>query len=88
MSSCTMNFLRRIGPDPHEGGFKTAAADGCPDILELDDGDFAIIGMDITTSAKSRLFAVPGAGCGADETIVRVPRRTLVLAKRDIPDSL
>ena len=83
-----MNFLRRIGPDPHEGGFKTPACDGCPDILELDNGDFAIIGMDITAAARNRISAVPGASCGRDETIIRVPRRTLVLAKRDIPDSL
>jgi hypothetical protein len=60
----------------------------CPDILELDDGDFAIIGMDITAAARSQLSTVEGAGCGADETIIRVPRRTLVLAKRDIPDAL
>jgi hypothetical protein len=83
-----MNFLRRIGPDPHEGGFKTAAADGCPDILELEGGDFAIIGLDITAQARSRISMVPGASCGSDETIIRVPRRTLVLAKRDIPDTL
>ncbi len=83
-----MNFLRRIGPDPHEGGFQTAAADGCPDILELENGDFAIIGMDITAQARCRLSMVAGASCGADETVIQVPRRTLVLAKRDIPDSL
>lgn len=83
-----MNFIRRIGPDPHAGGFKTAAANGCPDILELADGDFAIIGTDITAVARGLVEAVPGAGCGHDETIIRIPRRTLVLAKRDIPDSL
>jgi hypothetical protein len=47
-------------------------------------GDFAVIGVEITGEAgKSLPF---GASCGYDERIVRVPRRTLVLAKPDIPD--
>ena len=83
-----MNFIRRIGPDPHAGGFQTAAANGCPDILELADGDFAIIGTDITASARNLIGNVAGASCGHDETIIRIPRRTLVLAKSDIPDAL
>ena len=80
-----MTILRRIGPDPHEGGKKSVGASGCPDILELDNGDFAIIGCDITASAAGILPA--SAGCGPDEKIVRIPRGTLVLAKRDIPDA-
>jgi len=51
----------------------------CPDILELKSGDFAVIGVDITTQAVSSL--PPGSGCGPDERIVRIPRRTLVLAR-------
>src|SRR5262245_5010648 len=35
---------RRLGPDPHAYGAQTAACQGCPDILELESGDFAIIG--------------------------------------------
>jgi len=76
-------FLKRLGPDPHANGAKTAAVHGCPDIWELEDGDFAIIGIDITTLAGS---LPPSAGCGPDERMVRVPRKTLVFAKRDIPD--
>lgn len=78
-----MKFLRRIGPDPHENGAKTPALDGCPDIWELADGDFALIGIDITMEAMPLLPAT--AGCGQDERIVRVPRRILVGAKGDIP---
>lgn len=78
-----MNFLRRLGPDPHANGLKTPALDGCPDIWEMSDGDFAIIGIDMTEEARSRLPA--SAGCGPDERIVRVPRRILVSAKADIP---
>ena len=58
--------------------------DGCPDIWELDNGDFAIIGIDITEAAIPNL--PPTAGCGRDERIVRLPRNLLVNAKRDIPD--
>jgi hypothetical protein len=77
-------FKRRLGPDPHANGATTASLSGCPDILELGSGDFAVIGVDITANAKSQLAF--GANCGPDERIVRIPRQTLVLAKSDIPD--
>ena len=82
----TYTFLRRIGPDPHANGRQTIALNNCPDILELDSGDFAIIGIDITDAAKANL--PPTAGCGPDERIVFIPRNLLVDAKRDIPDSV
>ena len=78
-------FLRRLGPDPHAGGKKSVGANGCPDIHELTDGDFAVIGIDITREASSKL--PPTAGCGPDEKIVRVPRDVLVGARADIPTS-
>ena len=77
---------RRLGPHPHANGAQTSALAGCPDIFELDSGDFAIIGSDITVSAARHLPA--DASCGPDEIIIRIPRRTLVLAKQDIPDVL
>lgn len=78
-----MKFLRRLGPDPHANGQRTACLSGCPDILELDSGDFAVIGRDITDEARAGL--PPTVGCGPDERIVWIPRKTLVLAKPDIP---
>jgi hypothetical protein len=80
----TPRFLRRLGPDPHANGAQTVALKGCPDIFELESGDFAIIGSDITTEATPNL--PPTASCGPDERIIRVPRKTLVLAKQDIPN--
>ena len=77
--------MRRLGPDPHANGAKTSSAAGCPDILELENGDFVVIGPDITEEAKARLAF--GASCGPDERIIRIPRKTLVLAKRDIPEA-
>jgi hypothetical protein len=56
----------------------------CPDVWELDTGDFAIIGIEMTDDLKEKL--PPTASCGPDERIVRVPRRILVAAKVDIPD--
>jgi hypothetical protein len=79
-------FLRRLGPDPHANGARTAALNGCPDIFELDSGDFAVIGSDITDAATGKL---PGSSSrGPDERIVSIPRKTLVLAKADIPDRI
>ena len=79
-------FLRRIGPDPHANGAQTIALSNCPDIFELESGDFAIIGIDITDVAAAKLPS--SASCGSDERIVRIPRNLLVNAKSDIPDRI
>ncbi|HAB19432.1 MAG TPA: hypothetical protein DCE44_23750 [Verrucomicrobiales bacterium] len=47
----------------------------CPDVLEMESGDFAVIGADITATARPHL--PHGSGCGAEEKIIRVPRATL-----------
>lgn len=74
-------FLRRLGNNP----LRCSGSSGCPDIWELDGGDFAIIGTDITHLAES---LPPSAGCAADERIVKIPRRLLIAAKQDIPDTV
>ncbi|HEV2694774.1 MAG TPA: hypothetical protein VG347_17900 [Verrucomicrobiae bacterium] len=81
----TPMFLRRLGPDPHANGAQTVGCRGCPDIFELESGDFAIIGIDITAAATPNLPAT--AGCGPDERIVFIPRNLLVKAKTDIPNA-
>lgn len=78
-------FLRRLGPDPHVNGVRTQSLQGCPDIFELVDGDFAVIGRDMTERSTE---LPPSASCGPDERIVRVPRRTLIGAKQDIPETV
>lgn len=85
-----LKFKKRIGQDPHtlpeaiaNGG--SAALEGCPDVWELDNGDFAVIGVRKTNELKSILPET--AGCGPDEEIVLVPRYILTNAKRDIPDA-
>jgi hypothetical protein len=79
-------FLKRLGPDPHLNGASTPALMNCPDIFELEGGDFAIIGINMTKEGKPNL--PDSASCGPDERIVRIPRRILVGAKGDIPDSV
>lgn len=79
-------FYKRLGPDPHADGAISSGCSGCPDIFELNSGDFAVIGMDITANAKAQL--PPTASCGSEESIVLIPRKTLVLARPDIPSSV
>jgi len=76
--------LRRLGPDPHAGGTQTPGLEGCPDIFERENGDFIIIGRDVTSEIMSEL--PPNATCGPDERIIAIPRKTLVLARPDIPE--
>lgn len=73
-------FVRRLGPPTEEHA--CAGCQGCPDILEMENGDFAVIGTDITESATK---LPTWAGIGKGERIVQIPRRTLVLARSDIP---
>ena len=77
-------FLKRLGLDPLANGLLCATTGACPDVWELDNGDFAIIGMDISALAAAQL--PPTAGCAPNERIIRLPRHVLVNAKRDIPD--
>ncbi|MFG2785545.1 hypothetical protein ACGFY7_47985 [Streptomyces prunicolor] len=75
-------ITRRIGASPRQRG----SLDGntCPDIFELSDGSFAIIGTDRTEALDHGLPA--DAGRSRDERIVVITRDTLLRAKIDIPD--
>ncbi len=77
-------ILRRLGPNSNRS--LCAGGHGCPDLFELKTGDFAVIGTDITEAAVDWL--PPGSGCSPSERIISVPRRTLVLARSDIPTRL
>ena len=79
-------FVKRLGITNQIGAAYCAGGCNCPDILEMESGDYAVIGTDITEEAQGKLLA--GSGCGPDERIVRVPRRVLVLARAEIPASL
>lgn len=74
-------IARRLGPAPDAA--RCGGGHNCPDLFELVTGDFAVIGTDVTEQLAGML--PPGSGCGPGERIVSVPRRTLVLARNDIP---
>ena len=77
-------FRRRLGRSAAELG-DTGGTTTCPDIFELDNGDIAVIGRDLTEAYAGRLPA--DASVGDDERIVVIPRRMLIAAKPDIPDA-
>ena len=78
-------ILRRLGTPPSQREGACVACDNCPDLFELEDGDFAVIGEDVTQALAALL--PPDAGCGAGERIVRIPRAVLIAARGDIPAS-
>ncbi|MFJ6900348.1 hypothetical protein [Streptomyces hokutonensis] len=78
-----MRIVRRVGASPRERG--SASGQTCPDIFELSDGDFAVIGREATAELDSEL--PPDAARADYERIVVISRETLVRAKRDIPDA-
>ncbi|MCW8141513.1 MAG: hypothetical protein KIT58_21635 [Planctomycetota bacterium] len=84
MKRCRLTFLRRVGKHPHAHGRASSAKGGCPDIWELDTGDFAVIGIDMTSDLLPHL--PDDVGCGPDERIVLVDRHVLVEARGDIPN--
>ncbi len=77
------SFLRRLGKSSHELG-QTSGNSSCPDIWELDNGDIAVIGQDLTSDYEARLPADVSVDPG--ERLVIIPRRTIIAAKADIPD--
>ncbi|MEU3983108.1 hypothetical protein AB0F77_23985 [Streptomyces sp. NPDC026672] len=79
----TPDIVRRIGASPRQRG----SLDGntCPDIFELADGSFAVIGTDKTEALDGKLPA--DAGRADYERIVVITRETLLRAKVDIPDA-
>ena len=77
-------MLRRWGASPAELG-ATGGRDGCPDIWELDNGDVAVIGRDLTGVYRDHL--PEGAAIAADERLVVIPRRTIMSARADMPDA-
>lgn len=63
---------------------KCVALSSCPDLFELENGDFAVIGMNMSNEIAPHLPS--DAGIGAGEELVVIPRELLLKAKRDIPD--
>jgi hypothetical protein len=73
-------FIKRLGQN---GWQQCSTGAHCPQILEMEDGDFAVVGPDITEKAAGAL--PPGPGVGPNERMVKVPRRVLIEARPEIP---
>ncbi|WP_329562996.1 hypothetical protein [Kitasatospora sp. NBC_01266] len=80
----TAVLTRRLGKSPTELG-TTGGRDGCPDIWELDNGDIAVIGRDLTAAYPAGLPSDLVIGPG--ERLVVIPRVTLLAAKAALPDA-
>lgn len=79
-----MMFVRRLCTTPKSAGICSDFII-CPDIWELDNGDFAVIGRDITQEAKGVLPA--DVGVGPEERVVVLPRALLISARANIPQA-
>lgn len=72
--------LRRVGVPPAARGSATSCT--CPDIFELADGNFAVVGTDRTGEMRDLLPS--DAGVASYEKIVVITRETLMAAIKDL----
>jgi hypothetical protein len=75
---------RRWGKSSHELG-NTSGDGSCPDVWELSNGDVAVIGQDLTDSYRDRL--PEGVSVDPGESLIIIPRSTMIAARADIPDA-
>jgi hypothetical protein len=78
------DFRRRLGKSAYELG-TTGGDASCPELWELDNGDIAVIGTELTRAYAGRL--PKGVSIDPGESLVVIPRSTIVSAKADIPDA-
>ncbi len=72
-------FVRRLGQSVN----RCSSGHYCPQILEMTDGDFAAVGLDITSEAVNAM--PPGPGVGPKEGVVKIPRHVMIAARAEIP---
>lgn len=78
-----MKIVRRYGTTPQQRGSASGAT--CPDVFELDTGDFLIIGKTPgVPNISARHLAQHGASIGPDEQAVIVPREVVHAAVLEI----
>lgn len=82
-ASYTASFKQRLGKSAADLEI-TDNNPSCPDLWELDNGDIAVIGRDLTDNYCTRL--PEDVSIGADEKLVIIPRVMMIAAKKDIPD--
>lgn len=75
------SVVRRLGLTPQQRG--SVSNISCPDVFELDDGRFAVIG---TATEDAAALLPAGVEVPPGETMVVLDRATVVAARADIPD--
>lgn len=75
-----MNIQRRMGTSPAE---RCTGQTSCPDVLQLDTGDYLIIGTRTGPHLRAQL-GDHSASIGRDETAIIVPAEVLHAAARQI----
>jgi hypothetical protein len=79
-----LNIVRRYGTSPTD---RCTGETSCPDILQLDTGDYLIIGKTPgVPNISARELAQHGASIGPGEQAVIVPRDVVLAAARDITE--
>ncbi|MBB4933887.1 hypothetical protein F4561_004707 [Lipingzhangella halophila] len=78
------SLKRRLGKSPSELG-NTDKISGCPDVWELDNGDIAVIGGDLT--ARYEVDLPDDVKIDSDERLVVIPRNVLISVNPDVPDA-
>lgn len=73
--------IRRLGKSPWELG-ESSRRPSCPDILEAEDGNFIVIGKDISDQID---LTLTNAVLSDNERAVLVPRSIFIHARKDIP---
>jgi hypothetical protein len=78
-----VNIIRRLGTSPAQRGSLSGA--NCPDILQLDTGDYLIIGKTPgVPNISARELAQHGASIGDGEQAVIVPRDVVHAAAAEL----
>ena len=81
IDSTTVPNVRRQGRGAKALGLCLTEGN-CPEVLEEKNGEYVLIGKDITSELKDNLPSY--AGCGDDEGIVRIPRAVFHDAIADV----
>jgi hypothetical protein len=79
-----LNIVRRYGTSPQQRGSVSGA--NCPDFLQLDIGDYLIIGAQLNDRNVGSQLDAHGASIGDTEAAVIVPRDVVLAAARDITE--
>ncbi|WP_340151452.1 hypothetical protein [uncultured Sneathiella sp.] len=69
---------RSLGKGPRD----SSGLAKCPEVLELENGDFAFIGIRATSTLKP--YFSEGISCGPDEEVVVLPREVIISAIKKV----